>query len=217
MSMRRWRAVPFALPAALVTLPGVAFLILVGLSQSAEASVGVGVQNAPVRLTAVARPGQSYTLPPVGVINTGTQAETIIVRVQRLSRGPGQVVPPSWVHVSGPTLQLLPQRTARIALGLVVPGNARPGAYLSDIVVTSSTTVSAGQANFGAAAATKLEFRVGAGPAPGPGAPTWIWVIAAVGIITTAAFGIRRSGLRIRIERANASNHAADRRGGYRA
>ena len=210
MCVRRWRVVPFAVPAALV--------VVVGLPSLAQASVGVGVQNAPVRLTGVAHPGQSYALPPVAVINTGTQAETISVQVERLSRGPGQVVPPSWVHVTGPTLRLLPQRTARIPLSLVVPGNARPGAYLSDVVVMGSATISAGQANLGAAAATKLEFRVSAGPAPGPGVPTWTWwVIAGLGILATTAVGIRRSGLRIRVERNTVSNRDADHQGGYRA
>ncbi len=210
MYMRRWRAVPLAVTAAL--------LALVGLSSLAEASVGVGVQNAPVRLAGVAHPGQSYTLPPVGVINTGTEAEAISVRVERLSRGPGRVVPPSWVHVTGPNLRLLPQRTARIPLGLVVPGDAKPGAYLSDIVVMGSATVSAGQANLGAAAATKLEFRVSPGPAPGPGVPAWTWwLIAGLAILAATGVSTRRSGLRIRVERNTASNRGPGHEGGNRA
>ena len=115
-------------------------------------------------LASAAHPGGSYALPPVYVVNTGTQPEVVSVRIDRLSHGSGRVVPPSWVH-AGPSVRLTAHQGARIALQLVVPAGARTGAYLSDVVAAGSGTISEGNANLGVAAATKLEFRV----APGTG------------------------------------------------
>jgi hypothetical protein len=196
MHLRRWLAVPLAVPAAFAALS--IFL------PAAQASVGVGVQATPVVLGNAAHAGGSYALPPVYVLDTGTQAEKITVRVERLSKGTGHVVPPSWVRASGPAVQLAPHQSARIPLQLVVPGGAQPGQYLSDIVVTGSAVVSAGRANLGVAAATRLEFRVAPGVPPGlwPFGPSWMWWTA-IGllVLALAITGARRSGVRVRIER----------------
>ena len=37
-----------------------------------------------------AHPGGTYTLPPVYVVNTGTQPESVAIRVERISRGSGR-------------------------------------------------------------------------------------------------------------------------------
>ena len=213
MHLRRWLAVPLAAP--------VAFAAFSLFLPAAQASVGVGVQASPVRLGNVAHAGGSYALPPVFVVNTGTQSEKISVRVERLSKGPGRAVPPSWVQATGPGVQLSPRQSARIPLELVVPGGAKPGRYLSDVVVAGSAVISAGQANLGVAAATRLEFSVAPGLPPGvfPFGPSWMWW-AAIGLLVRALAitGARRSGVRIRIERtpsglARASAGPGARRG----
>jgi hypothetical protein len=205
MQVPRWRTVPLALLAALLA---VAFFPL-----RSQASIGVGVQSGPVRLAGIAEPGKSYRLPPVAVINTGSQTETIMVRVERVSHGSGRLVPPSWVHAD--SVQLSAHRTTRIPLDLAVPDDAKPGSYLSDLVVVAAAHISAGKANFGVAAATKLEFRVGPAPAPGAAIPPWTWWAAAgLILLAVAAYSIRRSGLRIRIERISAARSAVDHDGG---
>jgi hypothetical protein len=212
MHLRQGLLIPWAMAAALV--------VLVGFTPAAAASVGVGVQANPVRLGKVARPGNSYALPAVFVINTGSQPETITLRVERLSHGPGRAVPPSWVHLGGPAVHVPRHRGARISLQLVVPGGARPGAYLSDIVASGSATVTAGGARLGAAAATKLEFRVAAVPAAGmwSSVTTWLlWTMALVFLVAVAVFAVRRSGLRIKVERRPASYGTADQQGGWNA
>ena len=194
MHLRRWLAVSLAVP--------VAFAVFSIVMPAAQASVGVGVQATPVSLGNVAHPGGSYALPAVYVLDTGTQAETITVRVARLSKGTGRIVPPSWVRLNGAGVQLAPHQSARIPLDLAVPGGARPGRYLSDIVVTGSAVISAGQANLGVAAATKLEFSVAPEPPPGlwPLEPSWLWWTA-IGllVLALAVTAARRSGVRIRI------------------
>jgi hypothetical protein len=196
MHLRRWLAIPLAVP--------VAFAAFSLFLPAAQASVGVGVQASPVRLGNVAHAGGSYALPPVFVINTGTQPEEISVRIERLSKGTGRAVPPSWVQATGPGVQLSPRQSARIPLELVVPGGAKPGRYLSDVVVAGSAVISAGRANLGVAAATRLEFSVAPGAPPGlfPFGPSWLWW-AAIGllVLALAVTGARHSGLRIRVER----------------
>jgi len=187
-----------------------------GLARPASASIGVGVQANPVSLNGVAHPGGSYPLPSLYVVNTGTQAESMTVRVERLSSGPGRTIPQSWIRVDNLGGQLPPKQSARISLELVAPADAAPGDYVSDIVVTGSTAPVAG-INFGAAAATRLEFRITPGPAAGswlsPRAWTW-WAIGGLALAIAAIFGWRRSGLRIRVERRTAAG-GAPRVGGH--
>ena len=196
MHLRRWLAVPLAVP--------VAFAAFSLFLPAAQASVGVGVQATPVRLGNVAHAGGSYALPSVYVIDNGTQPETISVRVARLSKGTGRAVPPSWVQAASSGVQLSPRQSARIPLELVVPGGAKPGRYLSDIVVAGSAVISAGRANLGVAAATRLEFTVAPGSPPGlfPFGPSWMWwAVIGLLVVALAVTGARRSGVRIRIER----------------
>ena len=213
MQLRRWLVVPIAVPIAFA-----AFSIFL---PAAQASVGVGVQASPVRLGNVAKAGGSYALPPVYVLDTGTQPESISVRVERLSKGPGRDVPPSWVHATAGAVRLSPRQSARIPLELVVPGGAKTGRYSSDVVVTGSAVISVGRANLGVAAATRLEFSVAPGGGPGLWLfmPPWmVWFFAVlIGLIVLALVvtGLRRSGLRIRIERSGTTlARSATRRDG---
>jgi hypothetical protein len=207
--MRQWRRWP-VLPAVLAAL-----VALWVAAPAARASVGVGVQAAPVRLAGVARAGQSYQLPALAVINTGSQPETITVRVQRIMPGPGRAVPAAWVHITGQGVRVAPHAEASIPLGLSVPGGAKPGAYLTELVAYGSAAVRAGAANLGAAAATKLEFRVAADPAglfwfvPGRAgwAALWLFLLALLALAGTAAW---RSGLRLRLVRSTAGRRPRD-------
>lgn len=173
-----------------------------GLAQQARASIGVGIQANPVTLARAARPGGSYPLPALYVVNTGSEAETISVQVKRMSSGPGQPIPAGWIRVGDTDQRLQPRQQVLIPLQLNTPASAKPGHYRSDLVVTGAGTGS-GAIHFGAAAATGLEFSIVPGPAPGGflGFAWWKWWL--IGILVVAGlivFGIRRIGLRIRIE-----------------
>ena len=208
MYLRRLLVVAVAAPAVSVAV--------LSLAMASEASVGVGVQAGPVLLASAAHPGGSYALPPVYVVNTGTQPEVVSVRIDRLSHGSGRAVPPSWVR-AGPSVRLTAHQAARISLQLVVPAGARTGAYLSDVVAAGSGTLSEGNANLGVAAATKLEFRVAPGPAGAglwPAVPGWlIWAAGGLLLIAAAVAVLRRSGIRIRIERTTAERRFSDQEG----
>jgi hypothetical protein len=200
--------------------PAVLAGALVAVPQAAQASVGVGIQAGPVRLSGMAHQGQSVALPSVSVVNAGTQPESIRIVVQRYPRGGGRPVPPSWVQPGVPSVQLAPRHSIRVPLELVVPAGAKPGAYLSDIVAIASGQLSGGGANLGTGAATLLEFRVAPDPAPG----FWwsvftqtLWALLIVILLAAVAFAVRRSGLRVRVEREPVSYGTADEYGGWHA
>jgi hypothetical protein len=139
------------------------------------------------------------------VVNTGTEAESVVIRVERLSPGTGRAVPASWVHATGSAVTLSHNQSARIPLQLTVPASAHPGAYLSDVVAKGSAALGAGGANLGVAAATKLQFTVIPGAMSASFLPGWLLpaFLAAI-FVGGAAIVVRRSGLRIRIERRSA-------------
>lgn len=179
---------------------------VLGFASPARASIGVGVQADPVRLSGTAHPGGSYALPSLFVVNTGTEPEAISVQVKRLSSGPGQAIPASWIRISGLGEQIQPRQQVLIPLQLSTPGDARPGSYRSDIVVTGYSAADGATAygvRFGAAAATELEFKItpGATSSGWLGLPAWKWWLSGlVVLLALAVFGIRHTGLRVRIE-----------------
>jgi hypothetical protein len=206
MHLRRLLAVPLAIPVALVALAS--------FTQTSDASIGVGVQASPVGLGIMAHRGERYAL-PLDVVNTGTEAEAVGIRVERISQGSGRAVPPSWIQFAGPAVQIAPGKATRLSLELVVPGQAKPGKYLSDIVVSGSAAGQAGTEHLGVAAATKLEFSVSSAPAQGGSSfPAWMWwAITGLLLLTVTVFGVRRSGLRIRVERGSSRRNAVDYQG----
>ena len=185
----------------------IALLVLLAFPAISYASVGVGIQAGPVRLAGGAHPGGSYALPPVYVVNTGSQSESVTVRIERISPGVGRTVPPAWISASGQPVSLSHNQSARIPLQLTVPASARPGSYFSDVVVHGSAAISVGSANMAVAAATKIEFRIVPGVVSGSwlGLPGWLLpAIAGLAVLVVVIVVVRRSGVRIRIERTPA-------------
>lgn len=168
------------------------------------AEIGTGIGASPIALAAVAHPGHTYRLPALYVVNTGTVVSTYRVRVERLSPGPGRLVPSVWVRVRRNDVPLEPKQSASVPLTLVVPASAASGAYLSDLVVgTEAPRAPSAQAILGAQAATKLMFRV-SGSGGGLLGPPPMWAYPALGAALTLAGGValqRRLGLRLRLER----------------
>jgi hypothetical protein len=186
-----------------LTLPA-GVLALLAWPAASYASIGVGVQAGPVRLHGVAHPGGQYALPPVFVVNTGTQPELVAIRIERISPGTGRTVPPGWISASSAPVRLSRAQWARIPLRLTVPRTAVPGRYFSDVVAHGSVSVPIGGAELGVAAATGLEFTVapGAASAGWPSAAGWLMpYVIGVLLVAAAAVAIRRSGIRIRLER----------------
>jgi len=191
-------------------------LALLAWPAASYASVGVGVQAGPVRLDGLAHPGGQYPLTPVYVVNTGTQTESVSIRVERISPGTGRTVPPGWISASSAPVRLSHAQSARIPLELTVPRSAPAGRYFSDVVASGSASVAAGGARLGVAAATALEFTVAPRAASSAGwfsAPGWVLpYVLGVLLVGAAAVGIHRSGVRIRVERAPGRPPVGERR-----
>jgi hypothetical protein len=195
---------------------------LVAVPQAAQASIGVGIQAGAVRLSGVAHPGERVALPGVAVVNSGTHPESIRLSVHRLSKGPGRLVPASWIQFGTPVVQLEPKHAVRVPVELVVPAGAKLGAYLSDIVATGSNAgqAPAGHASLGAAAATLLEFRVTPSTAPGFWSSVFtqtLWALLILIVLVAVVLVVRRSGIRVRVERKAAGYGTADEIGGWHA
>jgi len=185
---------------------GLASLLMLAIPAAAQASIGVGIQAGPVRLTGAAHPGGSYALPPVYVVNTGTQDESLSIRIERLSAGKGRAVPAAWIR-PGAAVRLSHGQSARIPLELVVPDAAKPGQYLTDVVVKGSAALSGGSANLDVAAATKLEFRIEKGVVSGSWFAVPSWLLPGIGVvllIAAAGAVARRFGIRVQIDRVPA-------------
>jgi len=202
--------------------PAVLAGALVAVPQAAQASIGVGIQAGAVRLSGVAHPGESVALPGVAVVNSGTHPESIRLSVHRLSTGPGRVVPASWIQFGTAVVQLEPKHAVRVPMELVVPAAAKPGAYLSDIVATGSSAgqAPAGHASLGAGAATLLVFRVTPGVAPGFWSSVFtqtLWALLILIVLVAVVLVVRRSGIRVRVERQAAGYGTADEIGGWHA
>jgi hypothetical protein len=169
----------------------------------ALASVGAGVGASPIVLTSIARPGHTYRLPSLYVINTGTVASVYRVRVDRLTPGPELAVPPDWIQFGLNDFLLDPRQTASVPITLNVPANAPPGNYVSDLVAGTVAERAPGSTTAVAAqAATKLMFQVGSGTSfPWPW-PWWAYGLAVLVVVSAAAVFIqRRLGLRFHVER----------------
>jgi len=202
---------PVALAGALLAVP-----------QAAQASVGVGIQAGPVRPSGAVHPGQSLGLPAVSVVNAGSYPESIRLSVRHVAKGSSRAVPPSWIQFGAPVVELAPKHATRISIELVVPGDAKPGAYLSDIVATgtSASQPPVGHAYLGAAAATLLEFRVSPDPAPGFWSSVFtqtLWALLIVILLAAVVFAVRKSGIRVRVEREAVGYGGADDYGGSHA
>jgi hypothetical protein len=185
---------------------GLVGLLVLAIPAAAQASIGVGIQAGPVRLAGVAHPGGSYALPAVYVVNTGTQDESLSIRIERLSSGPGRPVPATWIR-PGAAVQLSHSESARIPLELVVPDAAKPGPYLTDVVVKGSSGLPGGSATLAVAAATKLQFQIAPGAVSRSwfAVPSWLWPgIGVVLLIAAAAAIARKLGVRIEIDRVHA-------------
>lgn len=189
--------------AGLRLLPILSVLFVGASSGRAYADVGAGVGAAPVVLTQPARPGNTYRLPGLYVVNTGSEPGTYAVRVQRLGDGGGpRSVPSSWVSVERQDIRLAGSEGTVVPLRLRIPADAAPGEYETDLVAGTVTTGGPGAA-LGASAATKLAFRVVGGSSSWPPSlPGWAYVaIASVVVLGAGVTAWRRSGFAIRFER----------------
>jgi hypothetical protein len=125
--------------------------------EAAHADRGVGVNLGRIDINDRLRPGGVYSLPILGVSNTGTEAaayEVVISAVQ----GQGQMLPPqAWFNLEPQRFRLEPGSAQSVRMKLNLPAKARAGDYFG--LIEAHLTNEDG-ASIGAAAATELAFTV---------------------------------------------------------
>ena len=137
---------------------------LIAASALVPSGVTATIQADPVCLPVTAMPGHSY---PLSVYVSGSSPLSLAVTPAHgsLERTLHQV-PSSWVRFAAN-----PAGSGQDALTIVIPGNAAPGAYWSDVEAGTQGQAQAGsggQAVLGAAATTALVFTVGPSGTPPP-------------------------------------------------
>ena len=125
---------------------------------AASAGVGVGVNVARIAVADLLKPGGGYTLPSVGVINTGDQSGDYEVYVTYLHDQPQRRPPGDWFDLQPQRFFLEPNQTQRVAIRLDLPSGAEPGDYFAFLEARPVTETSG--VSIGVAAATKLSFTV---------------------------------------------------------
>jgi len=180
-----------------------AVLVLAATPVQSLASLGTGVGASPITLARPAEPGKTYQLPSLYVVNTGTEASYYGVRAERISQGSQRPIPPAWVTFAKNHFQLQPQQGIQVPLILTVPGDARPGDYMTNLVAGTMPANQTSGVALGAAAATQLVFTV-AEPTgfqfPWPWA-WWVWALMGFGLLVGAGLLLYARGFRLEVER----------------
>ena len=174
------------------------------LAGPAGADVGAGIGADPILLPSTAMPGHSYSMTPVYVVNTGTEASRFQLVVERVRPNEDTTVPKQWVEFARNDFTLGPKETTTVPVKLTVPSDAKPGTYSSNIIVGSQAVdTPPGAAALGARAATDLKFQVTKTAPLIPWPWPW-WSYAALGgaaVLGGGAALTRRLGIRIQFER----------------
>jgi hypothetical protein len=154
----------------------------------------------PIVLAQTALPGHAYKLPGLYVLNTGTVASRYHIRVERLSPGRARILPAQWVTFERNDFLLRPHHSATVPFTITISGSATPGRYLSDLVASTSSSPRGRGTAIGAAAAAKVGLTVGDASPSVPWGTIGMIVLVLV-VFVSATYGLRRSGLRVRLER----------------
>ena len=171
-----------------------------------SADVGTGVGASPISLDRPAVAGQTYTLPSLYVVNTGSEASYYAVRVERLSKAAARLVPSSWITFGKNDFPLAPKAATQVPLRLAVPANAATGSYMTNLVVTTVASNQKAGVALGAGAAATLTFAVAAPTGLNLGIPwPWPWWVYGLGalLLLGAAVALvpRWFGVRVQVER----------------
>jgi hypothetical protein len=175
---------------------------------TAFASPGVGVNLGSITVNDALKPGGSYPLPAIGVINTGDEARVYAVSVQRVDLQGTKEPDADWFHFEPEQFVLNPGETRDVGIRLELPTGADSGDYAAHL---EAHPVNAGSQSVGIAVATKLEFSVK--PASWLDAQSerlnrwldestpWSYLVAGGLVLGFAATRARRLPFRLRIER----------------
>ena len=133
-------------------------IALVGHSPGVEADRGVGVNLGRIDVQDRLKPGGSYLLPGLGVINTGDEAGNYRLEVTYVEGQNQRRPPPSWLEFTPERFFLAPGQSRTIDIRIELPSGATPGDYFA--FIEARPAAEAEGVTVGVAAATRLTFTV---------------------------------------------------------
>ena len=130
------------------------------LGSAASATVGVGVGLGKIKMSEALRPGGTYQLPLLPVLNTGDETSSYIVGVDYLDNQPEMKPAKDWFSFTPSKFGLEPGRNQTVTVNLTIPLKTEPGDYFAFLEAHPDVKVSGGGTAVGVAAASKLYFTV---------------------------------------------------------
>ncbi len=134
-------------------------LLIITFTIPAQADIGVGIDLARINVDDPLIPGETYHLPLISVINTGTQACDYGIDISSISDQTQLAPPAEWFSLEPGIIHLQPGDNQQIEISLTIPFKAKSGEYFA-LVESSPRSTGGSAVAVGIAAATKLYFSV---------------------------------------------------------
>ena len=127
---------------------------------TALGQAGVGVNVGEIQIDETVAPGGGYTLPSIGVINTGHDPADYSLRITYRNRQEELEPSEDWFSFSPSRFHLEANESQNVQIKLELPVTAEPGDYFAFIEAYPVRAGAGGGVAIGIAAATKLRFTV---------------------------------------------------------
>lgn len=124
------------------------------------ASIGVGIGTGKIIIEEVLKPGSTYELPALPVLNTGDEPGTYEVSIEYHEKQPEKMPKGEWFTFTPPSFHLEPGGSQIVQAALTLPIKTEPGDYFAYVEAHPTRKADDGQSRVGVAAAAKLYFTV---------------------------------------------------------
>lgn len=126
----------------------------------AQDKIGVGVGTGRIQLDEALKPGMSYQLPPITVVNTGDITSDYSLTLT-FHEGQAELRPElAWMQYDPEIFNLESGKAQPIALTLTLPIDTEPGEYFAYVEAYPITNGESGATAINVAAASRLYFSV---------------------------------------------------------
>jgi hypothetical protein len=130
------------------------------LSATAFAGVGVGIGTGKIHIDAPLKPGTSFDLPGIPVLNTGSEPAEYGMSIQYHMDQPENRPSREWFSFDPATFRLDPKSSRVVRTRIALPVKVPPGDYFAYVQAQPQAADVPGTATVGVAAAAKLYFTV---------------------------------------------------------
>ena len=128
---------------------------------STFANIGVGVGTGKIQVDQQLKPGMTYTIPPLTVVNTGDEPSEYTVSIDYGGNQMGLKPNKEWFSFEPLQFRLEPNMTQLVQIKLTLAINAKPGDYFAYVQAQPAKKVTTpGGTTIGVVAAAKLYFKV---------------------------------------------------------